>query len=95
MERLYRLAVKLYTLRPWDVLEEAELVLSRDSATGETCYCSGRTSPREVRVTSRKLKDCLNPLSEVCGFPVKVVGSLPALAEAREGLMRMMEGRGY
>jgi hypothetical protein len=53
---------------------------------------TSRTLPREVRVTNRKLKDCLNPLSEVCGFPVKVVGSLPALAEAREGLMRMLEG---
>jgi hypothetical protein len=50
--------------------------------------------PREVRVANRKLKDCLNPLSEVCGFAVKVVGSLPALAEAREGLMRMLDGPG-
>ncbi len=48
--------------------------------------------PIEVRVTSRKLKDCLNPLSEVCGFPVKVVGSLPAMAEAREGMQRMLDG---
>ena len=56
---------------------------------------TSRTLPREVRVTTRKLKDCLNPLSEACGFPVKVVGSLPALAEAREGLMRMMEGPAF
>jgi hypothetical protein len=48
--------------------------------------------PIEVRVKSRKLKDCLNPLSEVCGFPVKVVGSLPAMAEAREGMQRMLDG---
>jgi len=27
-------------LEPWDVLDETELVLTRDSATGETCYCS-------------------------------------------------------
>jgi hypothetical protein len=53
---------------------------------------TSRTLPSEVRVPSRKLKDCLNPISEVCGFPVKVVRALPALAEAREGLMRMMEG---
>jgi hypothetical protein len=54
-----------------------------------------RTLPREVRVTTRKFKDCLNPLSEAYGFPVRVVGSLPALAEAREGLMRMMEGAAF
>jgi hypothetical protein len=56
---------------------------------------STRTLPREVRVSSRKLQDCLNPLAEICGFPVKVARSLPALAEAREGLKRMMEGRGF
>jgi hypothetical protein len=56
---------------------------------------TSRALPREVRVTTRKFKDCLNPLSEACGFPVKVVGSLPALAEAREGLMRMMEGAAF
>jgi hypothetical protein len=56
---------------------------------------ASRTLPREVRVTTRKFKDCLNPLSEAYGFPVRVVGSLPALAEAREGLMRMMEGAAF
>jgi hypothetical protein len=46
--------------------------------------------PKEVRVSNRRFKDCLQPLSELCGFPVKVARSLPALAEAREALLRMM-----
>jgi hypothetical protein len=40
MEKLYGLATELYTLRPWHLLNENQLVLVRDSATGETCYCS-------------------------------------------------------
>ena len=40
MERLYALSAKVYALRPWEVLEEGELVLTRDSGTGETCYCA-------------------------------------------------------
>ena len=40
MHRLYELATQLFTLSPWHVLDETELVLTRDSATGETCYCS-------------------------------------------------------
>jgi uncharacterized protein DUF6930 len=40
MERLYGLASHLYMLRPWHLLDESELVLIRDSATGEVCYCS-------------------------------------------------------
>jgi hypothetical protein len=40
MEDLYGLAAEMYALRPWHVLAEGELVLIRDSATGETCYCS-------------------------------------------------------
>ena len=51
---------------------------------------SSRALPKEVRVSDRRFKDCLQPLSELCGFPVKVARSLPALAEAREGLLRMM-----
>jgi hypothetical protein len=51
---------------------------------------TGRALPKEVRVSSRKFKDCLNPIAEVCGFPVNVVRSLPALAEAREGLLRSL-----
>jgi hypothetical protein len=54
-----------------------------------------RALPREVRVQSREFKDCLNPISEACGFPIKVVGSLPALAEARGQLLRMLGGPGF
>ncbi len=40
MERLYRLAAELYGLRPWQVLDEDNLILVRDSVSGELCYCS-------------------------------------------------------
>jgi len=40
MERLYGLASKLYGLRPWQLLDESQLILVRDSASDETCYCS-------------------------------------------------------
>jgi hypothetical protein len=40
MERLYGLASELYGLRPWRVLDEDNLVVVRDSASGELCYCS-------------------------------------------------------
>jgi hypothetical protein len=56
---------------------------------------TSRALPREVRVQSRKFKDCLNPISEACGFPIKVVGALPALAEARGQLLRMLGGPGF
>jgi hypothetical protein len=53
-----------------------------------------RAFPQEVRVSKRKYKDCLDPISELCGFPVNVVRSLPALAHARESMLRMLSGRG-
>jgi hypothetical protein len=40
MERLYGLASTLYGLRPWRLLDEDNLIVVRDSATGELCYCS-------------------------------------------------------
>jgi hypothetical protein len=52
-----------------------------------------RAFPREVRVSQRRYKDCLDPISEVCGFPINVVRSLPALAQARESILHMMSGR--
>ncbi len=52
-----------------------------------------RAIPREVRVSQRKYKDCLDPISEVGGFPINVVRSLPALAEARESMLSMLTGR--
>jgi hypothetical protein len=54
-----------------------------------------RVLPREVRVQSSKFKNCLSPISEAYGFPIKVRSSLPALAEAREHLLRMMGGAGF
>ena len=52
-----------------------------------------RAIPQEVRVSQRKYKDCLDPISEVGGFPINVVRSLPALAEARESMLSMLTGR--
>jgi len=40
MERLYRLASDLYGLRPWRILDEDNLIVVRDSVSGELCYCS-------------------------------------------------------
>ena len=40
MERLYGLASELYGLRPWRLIDESQLILVRDSASGEVCYCS-------------------------------------------------------
>jgi hypothetical protein len=52
----------------------------------------GRALPTEVRVVNQKFKECLDPIAEVCGFPIKVVRSLPALAKARKALLRMLAG---
>ncbi len=40
MERLYGLASDLYGMRPWRVLDEDNLIVIRDSVSGELCYCS-------------------------------------------------------
>lgn len=40
MERLYGLASELYGLRPWRILQEDNLIVVRDSVSGELCYCS-------------------------------------------------------
>lgn len=53
---------------------------------------ASRALPSEVRVSNRRFKDCLDPMAEICGFSVNVVRSLPALAEAREALLRMLAG---
>jgi hypothetical protein len=55
---------------------------------------TSRAFPREVRVQSRRFKDCLEPISEECGFPIKVARSLPVLAEARKHLLSMLHGCG-
>jgi hypothetical protein len=40
MEMLYGSASELYGLRPWRLIDESQLILVRDSASGEICYCS-------------------------------------------------------
>jgi hypothetical protein len=40
MERLYGLATDLYGLRPWRILDDDNLIVVRDSVSGELCYCS-------------------------------------------------------
>jgi len=40
MERLYGLASELFSLRPWRLLDEDNLIVVRDSASCELCYCS-------------------------------------------------------
>ena len=40
LKRLYAVATQLYHLAPWRVWTEDKLVLIRDSASGEMCYCS-------------------------------------------------------
>lgn len=40
MKQLYELASVLFSLRPWQTLDESQLMVVRDSASGELCYCS-------------------------------------------------------
>lgn len=40
MAELYVLAEAIYLTRPWQIVSESQLILTRDLATGETCYCS-------------------------------------------------------
>lgn len=39
-EELFELAEEMYTLRPWQLMEDTDLVLVKDSETGEMCHCS-------------------------------------------------------
>jgi hypothetical protein len=40
MQSLYELASVLYGLRPWQLLDESQLILTRPSASDELCFCS-------------------------------------------------------
>jgi hypothetical protein len=51
-----------------------------------------RTLPKEVRVRSQKLKDCLTPLLESFGVAVRVTSKLPASDEARSHLLDFFRG---
>jgi hypothetical protein len=53
---------------------------------------TSRTLPREVRVRSQKLKDCLTPLMESLGVAVCVARKLPASDEARAHLFGFFHG---
>jgi hypothetical protein len=48
MQRLYSLATDLFGLVPWQLLDESELVLTRDSVSGELWCCSVMGSLGEV-----------------------------------------------
>jgi hypothetical protein len=51
-----------------------------------------RTLPKEVRVRSQRLKDCLAPLMESFGVAVRVASQLPASDEARSHLLGFFRG---
>ena len=53
---------------------------------------ASRTLPREVRVRSQRLKDCLAPLIESFGVAVRVASQLPASDEARSHLLGFFRG---
>jgi hypothetical protein len=52
---------------------------------------TSRTLPKEVRVRSPRLKDCLAPLMESFGVAVRVT-SLPASDEARSHMLSFFHG---
>jgi len=53
---------------------------------------ASRTLPKEVRVRSQRLKDCLAPLMESLGVAVRVASQLPASDEARSHLLGFFRG---
>lgn len=48
--------------------------------------------PQEVRVKSTVFKKSIEPISSVCGFPVKVLKDLPAVDRARTEMLQTMGG---
>jgi len=48
MKKLYGRASDLFGFRPWQILSESELVVTRDSKSGEPWYCSVMGSMGEV-----------------------------------------------
>jgi hypothetical protein len=53
---------------------------------------ANRTLPKEVRVRSQRLKDCLAPLMESFGVEVRAASRLPAADEARSHLLSFLHG---
>jgi uncharacterized protein DUF6930 len=39
-EELYRLAMNLLEVQPWEILDDEEFILMEDAESGEICYCS-------------------------------------------------------
>lgn len=48
--------------------------------------------PSEVRLRNLRIQDCLAPVAESLGLPLRVVQQLPALDEARESLLQYFAG---
>jgi hypothetical protein len=53
---------------------------------------ASRTLPKEVRVRSQRLKDCLSPLMNSFGVTVRFASRLPASDEARSHLLGFLGG---
>jgi hypothetical protein len=53
---------------------------------------ANHTLPKEVRVRSQRLKDCLAPLIESLGVTVRAASRLPASDEARSHLLGFFRG---
>jgi len=53
---------------------------------------ANRTLPKEVRVRSQKLKDSVAPIMESFGVKLRVASQLPAMDEARDGLLEFLSG---
>ncbi len=39
-DRLYQLAMALFAMQPWDFLADRDLILMKETGSGEICYCS-------------------------------------------------------
>ena len=48
MLTLYEVSSQLFGLRPWRILEEDNLIVVRDSVSGELCFCSVMGAAGEV-----------------------------------------------
>lgn len=53
---------------------------------------SSEAFPAEVRVRDSRLRDSLLPLAESLGLSIRLVRRLPALEEARDGMLRFFAG---
>jgi hypothetical protein len=70
-----------------------------EQGRGETLVCAVLSAienkkhlPRELRVRKKDFKILLQPAAQRLGEPVQVVKSLPALDEAKQHLLAMLQG---